>query len=77
MMTIEINAIQRAKRLELKLDENICINALCECIRRILGDESTGRLIYAGRHGFIPAGKSLSEYGIGNGTVLIYISKIM
>lgn len=77
MMTIEINAIQRAKRLELKLDENICINALCECIRRILGDENTGRLINAGQHGFIAADKRISEYGIGNAAVLIYISKIM
>ena len=76
-MRIEINAIQRAKRLELKLDENTYANTLCECIRRMLGDKSTGWLINARQHGFIAADKRLSEYGLGNGTVLIYISKIV
>lgn len=76
MVTIEIKAIRRAKIMDIRVDEDICVNTLCECIRRILGDKSTGFLINAGKHGFIAENKRISEYGIGNGTILIYISGI-
>ncbi len=76
MITIGINAIQRARKFEMKTDENITVGVLAQNIGKILCDDKTGYLLSRERRGFMAAGGSLCENGIRTGMELIYISKL-
>lgn len=76
MIAIGINAIQRARKFEIKTDENITVGVLAENIGKIICDDEPGYLLSRERKGFMAAGGSLCENGIRTGTELIYISKL-
>lgn len=75
MITVEINAIQRAKHLEISADEGITVQKLTESIGNIVGDDVPGCIVSGDLGGILPVNAGLAELGMVTGMVLIYISK--
>ena len=75
MIIIEVDAIQRAQKLELRIDERILAGEMAEGIRRILGDETAGFLWGIESRGILTPDLSIDDHNINNGERLLYISK--
>lgn len=75
MVSIEINAVQRARRFEISTDENIRVSELCESVRKFVGDRERGCLISTEHRGVMYEDSRLSDYGIRTAMTVLYISK--